>query len=210
MYSVGLGYITIYDLELALHWLEAIKESSHTSQDTTDGGLLPTDCLRVLHQWHAHRSTAIRSLEVFRIDELHGNTVIVASMTENGCISLWSLDGELLGRLNERPPPPVSRNRLNPRVPTVASWKLRVDGSAAKSKEVTEAERILHKVEHKLRRPRDDQSAEKSAEQQQQQAGAIRRNTMGDAPTRQSPRVTSRLLSVSSIRSPMIKFSHQD
>lgn len=199
------GFITIYDLELVFNRMETIKqESSALGLQTNDGTSKTPDCedisprlVKKLHQWHAHRSTAIRKLEIVRSNELRSIKTLIISVTENGVVTFWSMEGQLVGRLNERSS--LSRNCPSTSVP--ATWTLRVDTTRARSNDQEQATQLLQKMELRIHRAQDDQVAEKRIVKQN-----ARRNTVGDTPIKQSPRATSRMLSISSIRSPSVKF----
>lgn len=198
------GFITIYDLARVLCRLEALRHDARAfgsvdtpatvTQETIDP--LSVNSVRQLHQWHAHRATAIRSVQVMNIDDLRPSNMLVASATEDGCISLWSVAGELLGRLNDRLRVPRA-----PRTSAVV-WQLRLDASRAKTKAVSQAEQVLERLE--LNQSWQPQApALNGRDQLTPSEPSARRSTIGDAPVvKQSPRAVSRLLSLSSSRSP--------
>lgn len=198
------GYITLYDFDSVAPRVAAVVQRTqvrqlseadnkeHPPNDESSSYLTPQS-LRKLHQWSAHSSTAVRSLEILRI---HGQAPMIASLTQNGCVSLWSVDGQLLGRLNDQP----HRTRHYPSAARAAPvlWKLRVDGVQAKSAQVNHAELMLQRIEHKSLDGQAD-SARAAIERN------ARRQSADDARASEGSRVVGRLLSVSSLRSPSSK-----
>lgn len=150
----------MYSLAAVFDHLEALRQRSQhhtlysraTNSSTTSSdskGVLSASLVSKVHQWKAHKPMAIRSIKAARLQGTltTGCSTIVMTLVENGAISIWSLKGELLGRINEPAPSlPVQGKPEARAVP----WRLRVESDAQKNDQHHQASDLLKRVDERL------------------------------------------------------------
>ncbi|TMW62534.1 hypothetical protein Poli38472_005152 [Pythium oligandrum] len=161
------GGIGIYDFKAVLSRIEEMKRprtlqkhqsnlgrSSYSEQPAQEEpasqdmrqyhrDMFPPTLMQKLYQWVAHEGVAVRQVRVAEVENLvqpnRNKRVIVISLAETGPVSLWSIDGQLLGRLNDS-------FLTEPAIP----WKLNVDAEGIKLKSQESAATMLRQVEQRL------------------------------------------------------------
>jgi WD40 repeat protein len=101
------GHIQLLDLQPVMHRIEEVNTTRQPSADPSLKGLLSASLLQKVHRWSTVPSNniGVRFLHVQNIEYLMqpnaSNHTVVVSMGDLGSVTLWSLDGQLLGRLQD-------------------------------------------------------------------------------------------------------------
>lgn len=160
--------------------LEALQRRSRHDNlysPTTDSkGMLSSSLVGRQHQWKAHKPMAIRSVKTARLGEIStsGCSTIVMTLVENGAISVWSLNGELLGKLNE---PAPGQPMLGTPDARAVPWKLRVESGTQKNDQKHQANDLLKRV--------DERQAKSSKVEEKRSAQPVARSNRRASTTRE-------------------------